>query len=373
MSDWPKTAYLFKGGRRERLAGSDVFPSEFFYGLVELRQRGKDVFFFDEAELDRLAGPEGRILWLVSRVVSRFFPGLPFSISAALRYGRANVLRRLNEMDVLIATTQTFGLVMGLLKRLGLVKARLIFIGMGIMPMRMPRRWQRFVAWLLAKQEVAVISEAELEYLSKRLPASVQLGYLPFGIDTSFWTPDCEAKTENYVVSIGNDWNRDFATLVQAWLPEFPKLVIVTQLPVDVCDRTNIEVQNGNWRQQQLSDVEIRQLYRNSLFAVLPLKQTIQPAGQSACLQIMACGKAVILSDIVGLWDRKSLRHRETCLLVSPGSIEQLRNAVRLFLADSALATTLGRQAHAIITTDFTTTHMSNGIERLVTRQDVSG
>jgi glycosyltransferase involved in cell wall biosynthesis len=369
MSSWPRTTYLFKAGRRERLAQGGAFPSEFFYGLIELRRDGKEVGFFDEEELRELSGPEGLFLKLAAKLVTRLFPGLPFSFSAAVSLARPRVLKRLNQESVLIATTQTFGLIMGLLRKLGLLRARVIFIVMGAMPLRMSRRWMRFVGWILGAVEIAAISESEAEYLRARLPTQKSLSYLPFGVDTQFWTPDPSAKQDDYVISIGNDWNRDFTTLVQAWLPEFPRLLIITQLPVDTAGKTNIEVRNGNWRQQLISDVDIRSLYQCCRFAVLPIRQTIQPAGQSACLQLMACGKAVIFSNIQGLWDSRSMQGEETCLLVAPGSVFELQAAVRRLLREPGLAERLGRQANIAISRNFSTNAMSHAIEMLVAKK----
>jgi glycosyltransferase involved in cell wall biosynthesis len=244
-----------------------------------------------------------------------------------------------------------------------------IFIVMGAMPLRMSRRWMRFVGWILGAVEIAAISESEAEYLRARLPTQKSLSYLPFGVDTQFWTPDPSAKQDDYVISIGNDWNRDFTTLVQAWLPEFPRLLIITQLPVDTAGKTNIEVRNGNWRQQLISDVDIRSLYQCCRFAVLPIRQTIQPAGQSACLQLMACGKAVIFSNIQGLWDSRSMQGEETCLLVAPGSVFELQAAVRRLLREPGLAERLGRQANIAISRNFSTNAMSHAIEMLVAKK----
>jgi glycosyltransferase involved in cell wall biosynthesis len=40
----------------------------------------------------------------------------------------------------------------------------------------------------------------------------------------------------------------------------------------------------------------------------------------------MACGKAVILSDTAGLWDREQMRHGEICYLVRPGDPAAMRD-----------------------------------------------
>ena len=79
-----------------------------------------------------------------------------------------------------------------------------------------------------------------------------------------------------------------------------------------------------------------------------------QPSGQSASLQAMACGKAVVLTRTRGLWEGKYMRDRENCLLVRPNDPEELRKAMG-FLADNpAEAERIGRNARRLIEERYT-------------------
>jgi glycosyltransferase involved in cell wall biosynthesis len=153
--------------------------------------------------------------------------------------------------------------------------------------------------------------------------------------------------------------------LVESWRPEYPTLRIVTRLPV-ITDKPNIEVIAGDWREVIFSDVAIRDMLRASRFVVLPIRQTIQPSGQSACLQAMACGKAVIVSKIRGLWDGRAMRHGKTCFLVEPGSVDALQQAVAKLLREPSLADRLGVAARAVIESHLNTTTMSNAMREIV-------
>ena len=118
--------------------------------------------------------------------------------------------------------------------------------------------------------------------------------------------------------------------------------------------RGALEIIAGDWSRQILSDAEVRDLFRGALFVILPLTDTIQPSGQSACLQAMACGKAVAISDIVGLFDRSALVDGETCVLMPPGSVSGLGERVEGLLGDSARAEAIGRRARAAVEEHFT-------------------
>ena len=52
--------------------------------------------------------------------------------------------------------------------------------------------------------------------------------YLPFGIDNKYWKPNLQdTKIKNYVFAIGNDYARDWITLINSWDIDFPKLKII--------------------------------------------------------------------------------------------------------------------------------------------------
>ena len=166
-------------------------------------------------------------------------------------------------------------------------------------------------------------------------------------------------------MSIGNDRHRDYATLVRAWRPDFPELRIVTRLPVAAHLPANVKVMVGDWRTQRLSDSTLRDLVRGSRFVVVPVRDTLQPSGQSACLQAMACGKAVVLSDIAGLWDRGLMRDGENCILVPPGDAEGLGRTVQELIDNPVRAQAIGRAARRTVEEHLNVDAMAQAIHEL--------
>lgn len=338
-----RIAYLIKRGRKARLAQGE-FPTELFYGFPELREAGESVDLLEEEDL----GLDRVISRLWDECSRRAYAFTGIHLWAVSRFLTPDVLRRLNRYDLLIATTTVFGTALAALKRLGRLQPRVVIIAMGLGG---HDRWsgqRRLTRWLLRDIELAVISRSEAACLQRLCDPQTKVGYVPFGVDHAYWIPASEQRQEDYILSIGNDWHRDYDTLVAAWQPTFPHLKIVTRLPVSR-GPANVEVIPGDWQQQLLSDADVRRLIQHSRFVVIPLRETIQPSGQSACLQAMACGKAVILSEIRGLWDRARMVHEHNCVLVRPGSVEQLRAAVQTLLEHPQRAQEIGRQArHAI-------------------------
>lgn len=338
--------FLFKTGRSQRMEDQEAHPTEFFYGYHQLAARGRPVTLLEEAALQLDRRPT------LTRLAGKLTPTIGLNMGVLRNLLEPATLAKLNQSAVCIATTNTLGVHLAVLRRWGRLQAPLLFLPMGLYQSASTMA-RAVLRWALASTKLAVISKGELAYLHQELGiGQTQMRYLPFGVDHRFWTPAPTSSTPAatpYVLSVGNDAQRDYATLVRAWQPHFPLLKVVTRLPLPQPLPANIEVIAGDWRQQLLSDEAMRTLFQQSLFVVLPIRPTTQPSGQSACLQAMACGKAVILSRIQGLWDADLMRNGENCLLPPPSAVAELQAAITQLLADPLLAARLGQQAYTTV------------------------
>ena len=171
-----RVAFLYKGGRvaRRDAVEAEPFPTELFYGMVQLAASGMAVEALEQPDL----GIEGeQNLWW--RVLTRLSDAM-FGLHAwaVWKMLRPRVLRRLNEFDVLVATTQVLGLGMALLKRLGLIRSNTVFIAMGCLPNGMMPLKRAFMLWLLRRITLAVLSRSELDQLRTVSAGRLELHYL---------------------------------------------------------------------------------------------------------------------------------------------------------------------------------------------------
>ena len=356
--------FLFKTGRSQRMEDQEQHPTEFFYGYHQLAARGLPVTLLEEAALQLDRRPT------LTRLGGKLTPLIGINVGVLRNLQTPAILAQLNRSAICVATTNTLGVHLALLRRLGRLQAPLLFLPMGLYQSASALA-RTVLRWALATTKLAVISKGELAYLQAELGIKpAQMRYLPFGVDQRFWTPAATLRPETgqapYVLSVGNDAQRDYATLVRAWQPQFPQLKIVTRLPVPQPLPANVEVIAGDWRQQLLSDEAMRTLFQQSLFVVLPIRPTPQPSGQSACLQAMACGKAVILSHIQGLWDAALMRDGENCLLPPPATVAALQAAISQLLANPGLATRLGQQAHTTVCTHLNVDKMADALLSII-------
>lgn len=361
--------FLYKGGRRGSPA-APIGPDEFFYGAAGLARAGYPIDSLDAEAVAALAGlanssePAG-LGWRIARApLATALPGFPCAVTSHLFHPA--VREHLSAAETIVATTTSYAYALAALKAAGHLKRRVIALAMGIFPDVQPT-WQRTLfGRLLQHIDLVALSSVEADYLRARLPKHGRIFDICFGVDTGFWTPSTHrTSAKSYVLAIGNDLQRDWTTLVSAWSSDLPQLRIVTNLDVPPLP-DNVEHIRGGWHRGGLSDEMVRELYRNAALVVLPIKQTIQPSGQSAGLQAMACAAPIAISDYDGLWDRSGLRHAETCFLFRPGDPRALRKCVRAAIADPELRLRIGGAASTLVHERFTSDHMSKQLGKLI-------
>ncbi len=328
--------YIFKEGRKNRIRNAKSnFPSEFFYGYVELIALGYKVRFFEEVELGfRLKNKyfnSGLIL------LSKILFNLPINMLFGFIFSGG--YRKLYGSHTIVATTNAVGICLAISKKFGLLKNNIIFINMGLFSKKQGLVKTYFYKKVLQNIKMLSLSKFERDFLANQFN-SKNIHYLPFGVDKSFWKNNNSKKNNSYILSIGGDLARDWNLLINSWQINFPLLKIVSPNKIS-STKNNIQIISSNWHDEKLSDLQIKEIISNSLFVIIPLKETIQPSGQSFCLQAMACGKAVLISDIQGIWDRSLLKHNENVFLVKPSEKDSLINGIKTLMKDNYLRSKL--------------------------------
>jgi hypothetical protein len=356
-----RITFLLRSGRTVRLRNNKAFPSEFLYGYQQFKEKQVNV----SLTTDDMVGmsPPLPLIGLLVDKVSFLFGGLPTGMMASLLLSGGDK-KLAKKADYAVVTTNGMGLALGMAKAIGYVKTKVLFLGMGVLPRGASKIKKMLYKHVLNSLHIVTISRGEQTFLQAIFPKK-EIHYIPFGVDQHFWTPLAGSCAGGYALAIGNDRNRDWGTLVRGWKSDFPLLKIVTNLPV-LQHPPNVEVISGDWRLQTLTDEAVRDLYRGAKFVVVPLRQTVQPSGQSVCLQAMSCGRPVVLSDIEGLWDRNLMRDGETVLLTPPGDPDALAEKVRLLLSDQVLAGRLARFGRAVIEKHLNVEIMAQSILKLI-------
>ena len=176
-----------------------------------------------------------------------------------------------------------------------------------------------------------------------------QLKCLQFGVDTFFWTPRRDNNSiqlnegNPFLLSVGSDAGRDYETLLAAKF----------NIDIIVISRTPLPPTQGMSQISDINDVELREYYRQSALVVIPLKDISQPSGQSATLQAMACGKAVVISDTRGFWDRTRLINGEYICMVPHSDPQGLSTTVNQLLSEPEQLNRIGEKGAELVRSHF--------------------
>lgn len=207
------------------------------------------------------------------------------------------------------------------------------------------KRLQDFV--LPRAQKVIVYGRTQLDYLAEHYGGRVDATFLPHRADTEFYRPGDEGPPPApYVLSIGNDYSRDFDTVVRAaeicaakpGLAHRFRLHTTRAVPAS----PHVDVTRN-----MLSYVELRALFRQASVVIISLHDMIHAGGINSLLEAMACGRPVVVSGSRGILDY--VQHDESALVVPPGDAQAMAAAVTRLLADPAEAARLGEGARRFV------------------------
>ena len=78
----------------------------------------------------------------------------------------------------------------------------------------------------------------------------------------------------------------------------------------------------GHWNYEILSDEELKEIYNNAILTIIPLKDSLQPSGQSVALQSMSSGTPVMISKTSGFWDFDHFTNLENIVFIEDNSVK---------------------------------------------------
>lgn len=290
-------------------------PTDFLFGMNLLSKKKYEISYINAPRGTRKSIIE-KLCFLIEKPFNkRTKLGLPIDIYFLFR-------KQVNKADVLFCNNDPISLGILFWKKLGFIKAEIIVL-MQSLPERIKYfRHNHFVRKLIssllhqAKITLTLSNFVQKDFIAdfNLDPKKVKTFY--FGVDTNFWRKISSTGEEDFILSVGNDMNRDYETLIKA-LPKSIKLKIITRKKV-ATDGKNIEFLSG------ISDESLRKLYNQCLFAVIPsIKLKNESSGLSSCLQLMACKKAVIVSKAPPL--EEIFIDKKHCIFYRPEDVNDLR------------------------------------------------
>ena len=342
-----KILFVFNEGRRNKFSSLDLFAKDFFYYYFEFI---KDNYVVNFIEIDS------------TKVHSKFNPRYFFERTLRkitnLSFHGSKLLTKENkkkffEADYIIFTNETtiyssYFFFMFNKKRLKAKKTAFI---MGLTENSNNSLKKLLIKSIIKNLEaVNFLSRNELIYASSRFPdLAAKFNFTPFVVDKDFWKFEKkQSNINNKILFIGNDKNRDYSFLIELVrnLPEYDFTIISNNEIFNNFSSKNSVIIKGEWRSSVLTDSELRDIYHASSICILPLKNTLQPSGQSVALQAMSTGTPVLITATDGFWDNECFLDDINILLFDSNDLSVWKKRIKNLTNNPKKYNQISSEAH---------------------------
>ncbi len=359
-----RVLFVFTSGRKKRLLRKDVqtYPKEFLFGVPFLQQKGYVLDILELEELPfELKSVQYHLLFFVNWFVS-LFTGV---VSSWHLFHNSQHL--LNDYDLILSCNEYVASGVAYLKCRKKIKGDHIFFVMGMLAKVALLKNKSRARYLFAtsvyqklikgSEKIIFIGEGEYKYARKAFRGwRDKYRFIPFPVDNEFWSKkdqDYECLPyKNYVLFVGNDRQRDFECVVNIVMQmQETNFVIISKNSNFGClhEYQNVTVISGDWKSQALSDVQIRSFYQHADLVIVPLKNTLQPSGQSVALQAMACGTPVMISKTDGFWEPSVFRRQQHLIFINSQGHDEWVQAISQFLGNKDELCKMSIQAQKLV------------------------
>lgn len=333
-----KITYFFQGGRKSRLNNNEEYAKEMFYGFDYFKSKYPDTEIIEFSEHKTKLR---RLFFIFVEKPLRNLLKLPLYwtfLTSQLNY------KRIKESNILVFSNNRMAcsvLPMLLVAKKTNKNINSLCFVMGLFS-RMPKYkflhfFQKgYIKLLLSTLDNFIfLSQSEMNEAIARFP-KFEYKFLarPFAVDQNIWNKGTDKK-DDYILFVGNDGFRNYelAENLTKKLPDINFVFVSELIEEDKLQKSNYKLIKGSWGMPGISDLELRDLYRNAKVTIVPLINSLQPSGQSVTLQSMSCGTPVIISKTEGFWDKERFIDKENIIFIEDNSLDNWVKTLNEFFA----------------------------------------
>ena len=319
-----KITYIFGFGRKNKLNNPD-YSDEFFYGFSQFATEGYDT------QLIEFTNIESKFYIYTDRILRNILK-LPFYFS--------NIVTKQNRMIIgdsdyiIFSNERTFLASYFMLKKAKnkkKIKSAVFIMGLfsKLSNNLMLLKIQKLILNKMLNELDALIflGIGELKHASELFPSmSDKFFYMPFELNKEFWQINHlpNLKSRKNILFIGNDGNREYQKVVKIAerLKDFNFIFITQNINERDINSDNIKLIGGHWNKSDLTDRDIIEYYDSSYICIIPIKNSLQPSGQSVALQSMSRGVPVMITKTDGFWDKENYKNEKNIIFVDEDSVD---------------------------------------------------
>ena len=371
-----KITYVFINGRIKNIEENTVESTEFYYGSLFLKSQGLDVNiveYNDNPVRDSIS------LKLFDRILSKYF-SLPFYTSKVTSLKNLKVFLKTTDL-FLISESAGFSVLPMLIitKLFRKVNVNLFVMGLYSKHLRYPKlkMFHKMLIKILNHfvDNLLFLGKGELEK-ALRIDSKIKEKsiYFPWCVDSKFWkvSDELKNKSKDKIIFVGNDGNRDYVLLTEIAkkLPQYNFIFVTNILELVDLKLENVEIIQGQWGKNFLTDLELKEIYSSARISIIPLKESSQPSGQSVALQSMSLGIPVMISDTKGFWDRNILIDKKHLILVKDNYAQDWIEQIDILYNSKDKLKSISQNALEVTKSEFSMKKFNNQILELISDQN---
>jgi len=332
-----KITFVYQTGRASKLDSKTSYAKEMFYTYFNFTDEfDTEIIEFTNFGTERTL--INRFFLVFEREVIRRFFKIPVYWSFLTT--KDNFKKLFKSDAIILSTNRVASSVLPMLILIKLLKRKVnvSFFVLGLYSSRPKYFILRFFQSIyynilfLVSNNIFFIGEGEYLFAKKQNKFfSKKFQYTPFGIDVDFWRTknQPEAIEKKGILFVGNDSNRNFDTVLEV-SKELKNIdfTFVTNQISDSDIGSNVTLYQGTWGDPAISDPELKLLYQKNKLTIIPLKESLQPSGQSVALQSMAVGTPVLITKTVGIWDNKRLVDNKNILFLQNDNPKEWKDKI---------------------------------------------
>jgi len=197
---------------------------------------------------------------------------------------------------------------------------------------------------------MVVYASAQARFVTEQLgfPAD-RVVLSTFMVDTEFFSAERTVSHPELMICAAGLELRDYPTLMAAVDGLDVRVVIAAASPWSkrAASTEKAETVPENVEVCRLGFSDLRQLYADARFVVMPLYETDFQAGITTILEAMAMGRTVVCSRTEGQTD--AITDGRTGVYVPPGDASALRSAIEQLLDDADATARMGAEARRYV------------------------
>lgn len=332
-----KIRLFYVAASRPDYAQVGQVPSVVFYGMDRLRE---DSAFEFQACWQR--NKMLQWLWFPFEKYLIHRVGVGFRLDQAIVH-----LSAMRDQEVILAETDSTGLPLLLLKRMGLIKSRVGFISAGLIN-ELERQQKTFLfrwyKWLLLAADF-VVCWSPLEERMFRELTGAKAKFVQLEADTAFYQPS-RTTIGDFVLCVGRDIGRDFETLFHA----LGDLRIPTKVIASAHHVAKLHIpENVELHTEKVAYETLMEWYQRARLVIVNPQEIHRFTAQRALLEALAMGKATVAAKTLALTSTYPLVDRQDIIFYEPGNATDLAQKIQETYAEQKKLHELGLSARRFI------------------------